>query len=248
MALPALLGSIGTAAGGIGAAAGGIGSLIGAFGGGGGSSSAESDFYAQFGAQAAAGNNPLTAAMQGLTVLQGSLGGALGQQGTTLSSAQLSVLAEALNQAKAKTNTQASEVARLFTTGAGLQQSLGQARIGVETLGPQFQAQAAQAAYQGENELAKGLASTNMGLKAAQEMAKSAVAQNQASTIGDVFQTRANTQGSLALGAQQLESALKLQQAKTLSDLTVTKGQTQAQLALKRFGAGQALAGTRFFA
>jgi hypothetical protein len=58
MALPALLG-------GIGAAAGGIGSLIGAFGGGGGgSSSAESDFYAQFGAQAAAGNNPLTAAMQ----------------------------------------------------------------------------------------------------------------------------------------------------------------------------------------
>ena len=72
--------------------------------------------------------------------------------------------------------------------------------------------------------------------------------ENQASTIGDVFQTRAKTQGSLALGAQQLESALKLQQAKTLSDLTSMRGQTQAQLALKRFGAGQALAGTRFFA
>jgi hypothetical protein len=242
--------ALGTLLGGIGAAAGGISNLIGAFGGGGGggSSSAEADFYAQFGSQAAAANNPLTAAMLQLATLQGGLGGALGQQGTTLASSQLSVLGEALNQAKAKTNTQASEVARLFTTGANLQQSLGQARIGVETLGPQFQAQAAQAAYQGENELAKGLASTNMGLKAAQEMAKSAVAQDQAFTIGDVFQTRANTQGSLALGAQQLESALKLQQAKTLSDLTSMRGQTQAQLALKRFGAGQALAGTRFFA
>ena len=242
MALPALLG-------GIGAAAGGISNLIGAFGGGGGgSSSAEADFYAQFGSQAAAANNPLTAAMLQLATLQGNFGGALAQEGTTLASSQLSVLGEALNQAKAKTNTQASEVARLFTTGANLQQSLGQARIGVETLGPQFQAQAAQAAYQGENELAKGLASTNMGLKAAQEMAKSAVAQDQASTIGDVFQTRANTQGSLALGAQQLESALKLQQAKTLSDLTTIKAQTQARFAKQQRDTSFALAGTRSFA
>jgi hypothetical protein len=81
------------AIGAIGGALGGLGSLFG--GGGGGGGAAPVDYYAQYGAQAAAASSPLTAAMQGLSVLQGSLGGALGQQGAAISSAQLSVLKEA---------------------------------------------------------------------------------------------------------------------------------------------------------
>jgi len=100
----------------------------------------------------------------------------------------------------------------------------------------------------GENELARTLASTNLGLRQLQEATRSAVAQKQADTLADVFSTRAKTEGSLALGAQALESGLKLQQAKTLSDLANIQGQTKAQLAMKRYGASQALAGTRFFA
>ena len=70
---------------GIGAAIGGIGSL---FGGGGGGSSQPSA-YEQFAAQMAAQNNPLTAAYQGLSLLQGSLAGAIGQEATTKASSQL---------------------------------------------------------------------------------------------------------------------------------------------------------------
>lgn len=251
MALPGVLGAIGT----IGTAAAGVGSLVSAFGGSrnrgsssGSTGSPEIDFYEQYGAQAAAANNPLTAAMQALSVLQGSLGGALGQEGTTLSSSQLTVLAEAANQAKAQTNTQASEVARLFGAGVELQKLLGNARIQTELLGPTFQAQAAQAAYQGENDLAKGLASTNLNIKSLQESARLQAGLDQAQTLGNVFETRAANEGKLALGAQALQSGLQLQQAKTLSDLAKIQGQTKAQLAMKRFGAGMALAGTRAFA
>jgi hypothetical protein len=75
----------------IGTAAGGVGSLLqGIFGGGSsGGGGASSDYYAQYGALAAAMNNPLTAAMNGLAVLQGSLGGALGLEGSTIANAQL---------------------------------------------------------------------------------------------------------------------------------------------------------------
>lgn len=251
MALPAILTGVGTAAA-------GIGSLVGAFGGSrnrsrnrsssGSTGSPDIDFYERFGAEAAAANNPLTAAMQALSVLQGSLGGALGQEGTTLSSGQLTVLAEAANQAKAQTNTQASEVARLFAAGADLQKLLGSARIQAEALGPTFQAQAAQAAYQGENDLAKGLASTNLNIKSLQESARTQAALDQAQTLGNIFETRAATEGKLALGAQALQSGLQLEQARSLSDLAKIQGQTKAQLAMKRFGAGMALAGTRAFA
>ena len=250
MAIPGVLETIGT----IGTAAAGVGSLFSAFGGSrnrgssGSTKSPEIDFYEQYGAQAAAANNPLTAAMQALSVLQGSLGGALGQEGTTLSSAQLTVLAEAANQAKAQTNTQASEVARLFGAGADLQKLLGSARIQAELLGPTFQAGAADAAYKGENDLAKGLASANLNLKSLQESARLQAGLDQAQTLGNVFETRAANEGKLALGAQALQSGLQLQQAKTLSDLAKIQGQTKAQLAMKRFGAGMALAGTRAFA
>ena len=82
-----------------GLAVGAGGSLIsGLFGGGGGggssSGSQPGDAYAQFAAQMAAQNNPLTAAYQGLSLLQGALAGSIGQEATTKASAQLSMLTE----------------------------------------------------------------------------------------------------------------------------------------------------------
>lgn len=69
-------------------------------GGGGAAMAAPIDYYALYGAKAASENNPLTAAMQGLAILQGGLGGAIGQQGNTIASSQLTVLKEALDQAQ----------------------------------------------------------------------------------------------------------------------------------------------------
>ena len=246
MVLPALVGGFATGVGG-----GLINSLL----GGGGSSSSSGggggsniDFYTAYASKLAAENNPLTAAMQGLSVLQGAYGGALGQLGQLYSSGSLSVLSEAGNRSKTATNLQASEVGNLIAAATDLQKLLGQSKIGVELLGPQFTQQAGSAALAGQNQLAQNLGNTNLGLKALQEQSKAGVALQQAQTMGDVFKTRAQTQGNLALGAQSLESGLKLQQAKTLSNLATIKGQTKAELALKRYGASQALAGTRAFA
>jgi len=249
MPLGAILGGVASAA---------TGGLINSIFGGGGSSSSSGgsgggggsniDFYTAYASKLAAENNPLTAAMQGLSVLQGAYGGALGQLGQLYSSGSLSVLSEAGNRSKTATNLQASEVGNLIAAATDLQKLLGQAKIGTELLGPQFTQQAGSAALAGQNQLAQNLGTTNLGLKALQEQSKAGVALQQAQTMGDVFKTRAQTQGNLALGAQSLESGLKLQQAKTLSNLATIKGQTKAELALKRYGAGQALAGTRAFA
>jgi len=246
MVLPALVGGFATGVGG-----GLINSLL----GGGGSSSSSGggggsniDFYTAYASKLAAENNPLTAAMQGLAALQGAYTGSLGQLGQLYSSGSLSVLSEAGNRSKTATNLQASEVGNLIAAATDLQKLLGQSKIGVELLGPQFTQQAGSAALAGQNQLAQNLGTTNLGLKALQEQSKAGVALQQAQTMGDVFKTRAQTQGNLALGAQSLESGLKLQQAKTLSNLATIKGQTKAELALKRYGAGQALAGTRAFA
>lgn len=246
MVLPAILGGLATGAGGalVSSIFGGGGSSSG--GGGGGGSNI--DYYTAYASRLAAENNPLTAAMQGLSVLQGAYGGALGQLGQLYSSGSLSVLSEAGNRSKTATNLQASEVGNLIAAATDLQKLLGQSKIGVELLGPQFTQQAGSAALAGQNQLAQNLGTTNLGLKALQEQSKAGVALQQAQTMGDVFKTRAQTQGNLALGAQSLESGLKLQQAKTLSNLATIQGQTKAELALKRYGAGQALAGTRAFA
>lgn len=224
------------------------GLLAGRGGSSSGGGSAPTDYYSLFGAQAAAANNPLTAAMQGLAVLQGAFGGALGLEGSTLASSQLSVLKEALDQAQKQTATQASITAGTAGAGVDLKKQLGQARIGTELSGAQLLGQAGSAAIGGENQLAQSLASTNLGLRQLQEATRSAVAQKQSDTLADVFNQRASTEGKLALGAQALESGLKLQQAKTLSDLANIQGQTKAQKFLKDVGYQRALAGTRFFA
>ena len=229
----------------------GVSALGNLFGGGKKSGSAQAapiDYYQAYGAQAAAATSPLTAAMQGLGVLQGSLGGALAVESSTLSSAQLSVLKEAINQAQTQTAGQASEVLGLVGAGIDLQKTLGQAKVGTELLAPQFAQQAGSAALGGENQLATLTAATNYGLKNLQETTRAQVAAKQAATLADVFSSRAKTEGSLALGAQSLSSNLQLQQAKTLSDLAKIKGSTESQLALKRYGTSTALAGQRFFA
>ena len=246
MAFLAALPAITSVAGATTAVAGAAGSI---FGGGkkGGAQAAPIDYYQQYGAQAAAASSPLTAAMQGLGVLQGSLGGALGLEGSTLSSAQLSVLKEAINQAQTQTAGQASEVLGLVGAGIDLQKTLGQAKVGTELLAPQFAQQAGSAALAGENQLANLTATTNYGLKNLQETTRAQVAAKQAATLADVFSSRAKTEGLLALGAQSLSSNLQLEQARTLSSLAKTRGNTASQIALKEYGKTSALAGQRYF-
>ena len=226
-------------------------------GGGGAAMAAPIDYYALYGAKAASENNPLTAAMQGLAILQGSLGGALSQEGNTIASSQLTVLKEALDQAQKRTATQAGVTAAT----AGLEQKklLGQAKLSTELASPTFLAQAGASALGLENTLAEQLAQVGVGLKGLQEQARAAVAQQQTNALADVFKTRAETSGRLALGSQARESGLQLDQARTVGDikriqaqtysnLANIRGQTKAQLAIKQFGANQALAGQRFFA
>lgn len=234
------------------AVAGGLASGVGGslvnnlFGGGGGSS--QPSAYETFAAQMAAQNNPLTAAYQGLSLLQGALAGAIGQEATTKASAQLSMLTEALQRAQKDATLQASVAG--YASGKGLDTlyNLGQARLSTELQAPQLLAQAGSASLAGQNQLANQLGLTNMGVRSYQEQLRGDVAKNQAEALNQVYQTRAKNEGLLALGAQQFESAAQLDKVRTLGDLARTKASTKAQLALKKFGANQAIAGTRMFA
>ena len=262
MGLGKIIGSIagGAIGGPLGASiGGGLGGMIdggssgGGGGGGGGSAqgaymSPAIDYYTRYGAQAAALNNPLTAAMQGLALLQGSLGGALGLSGTQEANAQLSILGEAMDRASKATAAQSAMTQAAYGAGLGLQTALGQGKLGTELAGPNYLAQAGSAALAGENQLANQLATTNLGVKALQEQTRAQVAAKQADTLANVFATRAQTAGNLALGAQQLESGLKLLQGQTLQSLAKTKAATKAQLSLDRSRANRAMAGQRFFA
>jgi len=256
MSLTGILGGISA----VGSAAGGIGSLINSFGGGGGGgvSQRQNDLIRDS-AEAAAQNAKVTAAQQNYALGLGALFGSLGLEASQLSSGQLTQLASSANDLKARTNTQASEITNLFKAGNLLATQLANSRIGVELAGPNFLAQAGSSALTGENDLARGLATTNFGIRSAQESAAANAALDQANTYGDVFSDRAATEGLLARGAQTLESNLRLTEARTLGDLAKInantksqlaqiQGQTKAQLAMKRFGANQALAGTRAFA
>lgn len=241
MAFPAIGAAI---AGGLASGVGG--GLMSMLGGGGGGS--QPSAYEQFAAQMAAQNNPLTAAYQGLSLLQGALAGAIGQEGTTKASAQLSMLTEALQRAQKDATLQASVAG--YASGKGLDTlyNLGQAKLSTELGAPQLLAQAGSAALAGENQLANQLGLTNMGVRSYQEQLRGDVAKNQAETLNKVYQTRAENEGRLALGTQQFESAAQLDKVRTLGDLARTQASTKAQLALKKFGANQAIAGTRMFA
>ena len=245
MPLPAIGAAI---AGGV--ASAGTGAILGGLfgGGGGGGGSQPGDVYAQFAAQMAAQNNPLTATYQGLSLLQGALAGAIGQEASTKASAQLSMLTEALQRAQKDATLQASVAG--YASGKGLDTlyNLGQAKLSTELQAPQLLAQAGSAALAGENTLANQLGMTNLGVKSYQEQLRGDVAKNQAETLNSVYQTRAENEGRLALGAQQFESAAQLDKVRTLGDITRIKAGTKAKLADKQFGLNAALAGTRMFA
>jgi hypothetical protein len=245
MAVPLGIGA--AIAGGV--ASAGTGALLGGlFGGGGGGGQQPGDVYAAFAAQMAAQNNPLTAAYQGLSLLQGALAGAIGQEATTKASAQLSILTEALQRAQKDATLQASVAG--YASGKGLDTlyNLGQAKLSTELQAPQLLAQAGSASLAGQNQLANQLGMTNIGVKSYQEQLRGDVAKNQAETLNTIAQTRAKNEGLLALGAQSFENAAQLDKVRTLGDLARTKAATKGQLALKQFGANQALAGTRAFA
>ncbi len=246
MAVPLGIGA--AIAGGV--ASAGTGALLGGLfgGGGGGGSQQPGDVYAAFAAQMAAQNNPLTAAYQGLSLLQGALAGAIGQEATTKASSQLSILTEALQRAQKDATLQASVAG--YASGKGLDTlyNLGQAKLSTELQAPQLLAQAGSASLAGQNQLANQLGMTNIGVKSYQEQLRGDVAKNQAETLNTIAQTRAQNEGLLALGAQSFENAAQLDKVRTLGDLARTKAATKGQLALKQFGANQALAGTRAFA
>lgn len=247
MAIPAIAASVASAAGG-GLVTNLLGNLFGGGGGGGAPQQQPGDVYAAFAAQMAAQNNPLTAAYQGLSLLQGALAGAIGQEATTKASSQLSILTEALQRAQKDASLQASVAG--YASGKGLDTlyNLGQAKLSTELQAPQLLAQAGSAALAGQNQLANQLGMTNLGVRSYQEQLAGDLAKNQGETLNQIALTRASNEGRLALGAQQFESAAQLDKVRTLGDIARTKAATKAQLAIKQFGANQALAGTRAFA
>jgi hypothetical protein len=245
-----------------------LGGLFGGGGGGGsdtdenvtgqGSGSSPLDFYAQYGAQAAAAQNPLSlaanefgAALQGSTYAQALLAQAL-QQGSA------TALADAVTRGNLASQAQAGEVANLLNKGLGLQEDLGKARLGVALLDPQFMAQAATAARQGDNTLAKSLGETNLGIRALQESSKANIAQQFAKNLGTLATTRASTQGALAQGAQRIAGQLQLGDQNIMGNLTLNKAQTESGIAqirantaatkdLRSNAVNIALAGQRYF-
>jgi len=235
--LPAIIGAVAPAV--VGAAANSI------FGGNKGSSSDSSqqqqtagyqgsplDFYAKYGAAAAAANNPLTlatsefgAALQSSTYGQALLAQAL-QQGSA------TALADAATRGNTATQLQASEVAQLLNAGIGLQEDLGKARLGVALLGPQYMAQAATAARGGDNELAKSLGETNLGIRALQEASKANIAQEFNKNLGTLATTRAAAQSALAQGAQRIAGQLQLNNQQIGGQLRLGDQRIRGQLAL----------------
>ena len=230
-------------------------------GGGGGQTVVQSnplDFYAKYGAQAAAAQNPLSlatsefgAALQGSSYAQALLAQAL-QQGSA------TALSDAVTRGNTATAAQASEVANLLNKGLGLQEDLGKAQLGVALLNPQFMAQAATAARAGDQKLAQDLASTNLGIRALQESAKSNISQAGAQAGFDIAKTRAATNSALAQGAQRIAGQLQLGDQNILGNLTLNKARTESDIArirantaatkdLRANAVNIALAGQRYF-
>ena len=266
MPLPAIIPAIGA----IGAAAGGIGSLIGAVKGGssGGGSSAQAqmaqgqlppDYFAAYGAQAAAANNPLTLAAQRYSSTIGTEAGYQGALANLLQSQGLSELTRSYRGSQQVRDMQAQEVGTMLSKGFDLGSQLGQNLMAVGMMSPTFLGQAGAAALQGDNRLANNLADTNLGIEALKQSAKTNIAQQYAKDVGDIFKTRATTEGNLALGQQKIRGQLALGDQNLVSSLTLNKAKTGADIArmkanvdatkdLRNNAMGIALAGQRFFA
>ena len=264
----------GSALGPIGAIGGGI---LGALGGGGGGSSSSSqsgggrgaDFYAQYGAQAAAANTPITLAATRFAADLGNYAGALQLYGRGQNQANQSILQGAVNRAERADVARGSEILAATTGALDVQQQATkgqfdladkalQGRIALQLLTPNLAAQAAGAAMQGDLALQKGIADTNLGLKALQESARVNMAQQYAQNLGQAFLTRAATEGNLALGSQRIAGDLAkldagivgnltLNKAKTESDIARTRASAAATKDLRQNAVGIAMAGNRYF-
>jgi hypothetical protein len=249
----------------LGAIAGGISGGFGGGGGGGGQQSSGGtgggvplDFYAQYGAAAAQAQLPLTLAATRYGGANTSNIGARSLLAQGLGAGSMTALQDAAARGQIATGTQAAEVRALLEKGLGLQESLGQAQLGVSLLDPQFMSQAATAARQGDNELAISLGKTNQGLRAIQEAAKTNIAQRYAQDLGEIAKTRALTQGNLATGAQRISGQLALGDQNIMGNLTLNKARTESDLSrirantaatkdLRANAVNIAMAGQRYF-
>ena len=216
------------------------------------------DFYARYGAEAAAANNPLTLATSEFANALSSSTYAQALLAQGLNQGSLSALQDARTRGDAITGLQTSEVAKLLSAGIGLQEDLGKARLGVALLGPQFMAQAATAARKGDNELAKSLGETNLGIRALEETAKANIAQQYAKDLGTIATTRAAAQSALAQGAQRIAGQLQLGDQNIMGNLTLNKAKTESDLSrirantaatkdLRANAVNIAMAGQRYF-
>lgn len=287
-------GTVGTVVGGPlgGTIGGGLGSIANSLFGGGSSSRSSSgssggsggaapiDYFARFGAEAAAANSPITLAGTRYGSVLGSQAGALGLLGSTLAGANRNILAGAIERAQIADLAKGVEIKEATAGKFDVQQQATagqynlantgtQGRIALSLINPQAASAAGAAALQGDISLQKGLADTNLGLKAMQEAAGLNIAQQYAQNLGQAFLTRAATEGNLATGAQNIAGQLALGRQKgdiamaqldqqLIGNLTMNKAKTESDIARLRANAaatkdlrnnamGIALAGQRYF-
>ena len=237
----------------------GGGSSGGGGGGGDGGGGVPGDYFALYGAQAAAANVPLTIAAHRFGQQSGANIGALASYIEGLSSGQKTILKDAAMESQAARQLQSREVAGMLDAGRSLAQEVGQMKTAAEMLNPTFAASAASDSLKADNRLAEALGGTNLGIKAAQEGAKINIAQKYGDTLSSLLGTRAATEGALATGAQRIAGALALNDASTISDLTRNQARVKGDIAkirastaatkdLRRNAMGIAMSGHNFFA
>ena len=274
-ALPIAGGAIGTAIGGplggkIGA---GLGSAVGgAFGGGGQQSGSGQrvagtalsggiplDYYALYGDAAARAQLPVTLAATRYGAASTGNIGAQSLLAQALGAGSMTALQDAAQRGTGATNLVLDETRTLLDTGIGLQKDLAQAQLGVALQDPQFLAQSATSAREGEKDLAVSLGKLNQNLRGLQEAAKTNIATQFAQDLGSIAKTRALTSGSLATGAQRIAGQLALgdqnivgnltlNKAKVEGDLSRIRANTEATKLLRANAAQYALLGQRNFA
>lgn len=203
------------------------------------------DYYAGYGAAAAQAQLPLTLAATRFGGANASNVGALSLLAQTQSTGQLGIVQDALtrsaihaqNQANLNQLAQASRGNLAFAQQQGanaLNQRLGEARLGVGLLEPQFIAQSAAAARAGDNDLALSQGKTNQGLRALEQSAKLNLAQQYAADLGSIAKTRATAMGNLALGSQRIAGQLALGDQNIFGNLTLNKAKTESDIARTR--------------
>lgn len=188
------------------------------------------DYYAQYGAAAAQAQLPLTLAATRYGAANTGNIGAQSLLAQGLGAGSMAALQDAQQRGTGATNLVLDETRTLLDTGIGLQRDLAQAQLGVALQDPQFLAQSAAAARQGENELALSLGKTNQGLRALQEAAKTNIATQFAQDLGSIAKTRALTSGNLATGAQRIAGQLALGDQNIVGNLTLNKARTESDL------------------